>query len=245
MSILELRPDACFRLDKCECGTEDWLQQSTNLCFGCRKGTTMTLTAITIQPPNVAAVQPHSAAFAEYLSDDSRGFVLHTDDDLQLAANIINDIKQRAAEVEAMRVTVTQPINQGLRAFNQFFKPFADTAARAREVWDAKIRAYTTRRDADRRAAEVALQEAIATQDAPRATAAIQAFVPPPKAAGLVLQDDWDFEEFNHDIVPTHLTVLDRRAVLAEIKRQVAEGVREPAIGGLRIYFKQQVKATG
>jgi hypothetical protein len=205
----------------------------------------MTLSAITIQPPNSDAIQPHSQAFAEYLSDESIAFILQTDEDLQLATDIINDIKQRMAAVESIRVSVTGPLNQALRTYNGFFKPFSGSGEQAREVWDGKIRAFADKREAARRLAETALQRAIETQDAAKATAAIQSLQTTPRATGLVLQDDWAFEEFNHDIVPTSLTVLDPVAVRAEIKRQVAEGVTEPAIPGLKIVKRQVVKATG
>jgi len=213
------------------------------------------LTAITVQPPNAESLRPHSEVLAEYTSPDSRKLVLNSDEDLQLATDIINDIKTRAAQVEALRVSVTQPINQGLRAFNAFFKPFADSAEAAREMWDEKIRVFLAARETTRRAAEVALQQAITTQDAPAATAAIQAMQPAPRASGLAVQDAWDFEEKNHDIVPTSLTVLDRRLVATEIKRQIEEtrvaaggtlpANWEPAIPGLKVFKRQIVKATG
>jgi len=242
-SDLELNNYHSYALGPCACGAE-WVHATSRLCFDCRKGTPMTLTALTIQPPNVAAVQPHSQTFAEYLSRESRSFIIQTDEDLQLATNIINDIKARMDQVQAMRVAVTQPINQGLRTFNAFFKPFTDAGQQARELFNGKIRDYTALLEEQRRLGEVALQEAIATQDAAQATAAIQALRPAPKAVGLILQDAWAFEEFNHDIVPTQLTLLDPLAVQAEIKRQLAEGVAEPAIPGLKVFKRQVVKTT-
>lgn len=183
--------------------------------------------------------------FAEYLSEESRAITLETDDDLQLATHIINDIKQRLDALEAIRQAVSLPISQGLERYNSLFRPRKKQGQEAREVWDAKIRAFVNAREVARRTAEAALQMAIETQDAPAATVAIASFQPAPKAAGLILQEGWDFEERNHDIVPASLTVTDRTKVAAEIKRQLGEGVAEPAVPGLRIFKKQIVKATG
>jgi hypothetical protein len=247
LSILALRPDACFYFGRCTCGADDWLQESTGLCYKCRIGgrnEPMSKDLI-VKAPDEAAVRPHSTAFADYLAPEARAMVLADDDDLRFAVGVINDIMARLGELEAARVAVTQPINAGLRAFNGFFaQPKADGAA-SREVWDTKIRVYHQAQATKRAADERALAAAIAVQDEPAAARAVMALVPAPKTVGLAVQDAWTFEEFNHGIVPTQFTVLDGAAVRAEIKRQVAEGVLEPAIPGLRITKTQIVKAVG
>lgn len=204
----------------------------------------MTQTLV-VQPPNPETVQPHSMTFAQYLSPEARAMVLHDDEDLAVAASIINDIKTRTAEIEAARVSVTQPINQGLRAFNAFFAPAKAAAAAARELWDTKIRIYHTAQQAKRLANEAALAAAVAAQDEPAAAQAVMALVPAPRVQGLAVVPAWDYEERNHDIVPTSLTRLDARLVGIEIGRQLAEGVAEPAIPGLRVFRRDIVKAVG
>lgn len=237
-------PFTSARYGTCSCSREDWLLIASGLCFECRKERKVKPSAaLTLAPP--AELTPASEAIASYISPDAQATVLNTDEDLQTATFIINDIKQHEARMEAIRTSVSQPLNQALRTYNSFFKGFQESAGAARRLWDDKIRAFAARREEARRAAEAALQEAIVAQDAHQATAAIQAIQPAPRATGLALVDAWDFEEFNHDIVPTSLTVLDRRLVMAEIKRQIAEGVPEPAIAGLKVFRRPVVKATG
>ncbi len=196
-----------------------------------------------LAPP--AELAPTSQVFAELLTPESRAFVLVTDDDLQLAVDIINDVKHRMAALTALKQSVTKPLLAGIEQYRSFFRPAEKAGEDARTEWDGKIRIFHNSREMARRLAEKALQEAIIAQDAPKATAAIQAFQPAPQASGLVIQDAWDFEESNHSIVPTQFTVVDRKAVLAEVKRQVGEGVLNPAIPGIKVFKKQIIKGTG
>lgn len=201
------------------------------------------MTQMQLVPPT--ELRPTSEALAEYLSPEAHALTLHDDQDLAIAASVINDIKERVKRLDELEKSVTRPILEGVNHYRDLFRPAKGAAALARTLWDGKIRAFADRQAEAQRQAEAALQEAITTQNAPAATAAIQAFVEPPKAAGLVIQDGWDFEEKNHDIVPASLTILNPAAVRAELKRQLDEGAPEPAIAGLRIFKKQIVKAIG
>jgi hypothetical protein len=253
LSVAALSPSTSFRFGTCPapCGREDWLQLSTNLCFNCRKETAMSNKMIKVEATYLgplaapAELAPYSTRLAEYLAPESRAMELANDEDLQLATNIINDIKHGLDDLEAIRQTVSLPISQGLDRYNALFRPAKKQAQEARELWNDKIRTFLDRREAAQRAAEAALQQAITTQNAPAATAAIVALKPAPKAAGLGLQEAWAFEEFNHDIVPTSLTITDPKLVKAEIDRQLAAGETQPAISGMRIFKRPVIKATG
>ncbi len=241
MSILVARPDACFRYGTCVCGREDWLRSDNDLCYWCIRGDGMS-TAMVTRTQVEDEIKPHGVALAEYLSPDARAMTIDDEEELQLVANIINDIKARAKDLEIKEKAVTAPILAGVEVYRSMFRPLRKGFDEARAVFDAMVRDYARRRQETSRAAEIALAAAVASQDEPAAAAAITALVPAAKTVGLVVQDAWDFEEFNHDIVPTSLTVLSRAAVLAEIKRQ---GTNEPAIPGLRIFRREIVKATG
>lgn len=244
MSILELRPDACFRFAYCAgCKTLDWLRSDNNLCYDCRRKEMDMTQQMTVVPP--AELRPTSEALAEYLSPEAQALVLSDDQDLALAASIINDIKQRAKVLEELEKSVTRPILEGVNRYRDLFREPKRKAVEARVLWDGKIRTFADRQAEAQQAAEAALQEAITTENAPAATAAIQAFVQAPAAPGLIIQDGWDFEERNHDIVPSSLTATVPGLVRVEIKRQLDQGVLEPAIPGLRVFRKQTIKATG
>ncbi len=242
MSVLAARPDACFRYGACVCGREDWLRSDNDLCYWCIRGDGMS-TAIT-RTQVEDEIKPHGEALAEYLSPDARGMTIDDEEELQLVANIINDIKARAKDLETREKAVTAPILAGVEVYRSMFRPLRQGYAEARAIFDSMVRDYAQRRAARNQANEAALAAAVEAQDEPAAASAINALIPVAKTAGLVVQDAWDFEEFNHDIVPTSLTVLSRAAVLAEIKRQVAYG-ETPAIPGLRIFKREVVKAVG
>ncbi len=246
MSILAARPDACFRYGACVCGREDWLRSDNDLCYWCIRGDGMTTTALATREIE-DEIKPHGVALAEYLCPATRAMTIDDEEELQLVANIINDIKARAKDLETREKAVTAPILAGVEVYRSMFRPLRKGFDEARAVFDAMVRDYARRRAVLTQAAEVALAAAVAAQDEPAAASAINALIPAAKTVGLVVQDAWDFEIRNIDIVPTSLTVttVDRNAVLAEVKRQVASGVQEPLIGGLRIFKREIVKAVG
>lgn len=202
----------------------------------------MTQAMIVYAPPR--ELEPTAQVLAEYLSPEARDMVLTDDGDLAVATDIINDIKHRAKALDELEKSVTRPINEGLQRYRDLFRPAKQAATAARALWDDKIRQFLARRANAALQAEADLQAAIVSEDGPAAAAAVLALVEPTETRGIGVQDSWTFEERNHDLVPTSLTLLNAVAVRSEIKRQVAEGVTEPAIPGLTITRRAIIRAT-
>lgn len=206
--------------------------------------------AMTIQPPDgiieaefEEKARPHRETLNGYV--ELREWELATDEDLQLATHGINEIRHIDKELEEAEKSLTAPILLGVNRIRALCRPDRDLARKARALMDDKIRAYLTARALRVAAAERQLEAAVKAQDHKAAVKALAITAPAPKVQGLITQEAWDYEEFNHSIVPTELTQTVPSLVLAEIDRQVREGCQYPAIGGCKVFKKTIVKGTG
>ena len=187
--------------------------------------------------------RPHREAIQEYLSLSD--WVLTDDEDLRLAAEAMNDIRHRADALKTLRESATKPLLAALATIRGWFKSDEDLAADARKMVNEKIAAYVSSKKQLSAAAAGLLTAAVEAQDPEAAQEAIDAMQAAPKVEGLTTYEEWDFEEFNHSIVPTELTAYVPKLVRAEIKRQVAEKCFHPSIAGFRITKRVVVKGTG
>lgn len=205
------------------------------------------LAKVTAQDPQTAEViKSHTAALAEYSSPEAYSFVLVDDADLEIAAGIINDLKVRQADVKAKKEEGTKPAAETLRVIRGWWSPLEKGLEECGKRWRDMVRDALARRALESKAVNVALQAALDEGDTEEVSAIIQAAPPAAtKIAGLTIVTDWDWEEFRHELVPAQFTVTSPQLVLAEIRRQVDEGVTEPCIGGMRIFRHDQVKGTG
>lgn len=201
----------------------------------------MTVALATFEPePEATALD---ASIDEYLGLGD--WVVESDEDLQIAADAINDIKNANKRYDAIEKSATEGLVRSLAVIRGWFRPRRVKGEQARQLFDEKVRAYATTKALRVANAEVALTAAVAAQDASAASAALAVLAPAEKTEGLGLEENWEYEEFNHSIVPSGLTVLAGAAVVkAEIKRQRKEGIAQPAIPGLRIFRRDIVKAT-
>lgn len=170
---------------------------------------------------------------------------LTSNDELQVAAQIINDIRDRKRKVEAIMRTVTEPLNTALRQVRAWFAPTLAEAEAARALADQRIIDYGRAEEAARKAGRAALTTAIKAGNKAAASVAIEQIQPQAKAEGVSTYKAWDFEELNHDIVPTQFTMLDTAEVRKEMNAQVKSGANPPAISGIRFFQVDRVRGTG
>lgn len=183
---------------------------------------------------------------------------------LEWATALLGEIARAQRAAEARRVFFVKPLNDHVRAINDFFKLLAAPLVEADHTLRRKVLDYRkaeqeraaterARLEAERTAAEAGAQRALKESadnrsDALRiaadeATAAMLRIVSPPAATVKTVLGTttarriWDYEVTNLAEVPLEYHMVDAEAVRAAIRR----GVRE--IPGVRI-FEREVLAV-
>lgn len=179
----------------------------------------------------------HAEAVAEYLSPETAALEVTDADELTCAMGILKDIRQRRREIESVLKSATEPLMQGLSTIRAWFKPDLVRCKEADELWEGKIRSFHEAASRARAGAARELQAAVDAGDKTAAKAALVRAQPAPRSEVGTVFEVWDFEEQNHEIVPTQFTILDTVAVRAEMQRQLREeNVAAPAVAGIRFF---------
>jgi|SRR5882672_4014739 len=190
------------------------------------------------------AIQPTTTRLADYTSADAVLFEVKSQADLALATEAINDLKHIAKELELHKQSVTGPIQKGLNTVRSWFSVHEKQVAGARALWDSKIVTYLKAVREEQAQIRVEAQAAIARKDVEAAKEAIVRFEPPPKAVGLSVKDEWDFEVVDITKINPRYTIVSFVEVRAEMRRQVKQGV-DPELEGIRFFKRNVVRATG
>lgn len=174
----------------------------------------------------------------DYL-DEIESMTIEDQDDLELAAEALAEVKGKVKLLEGTRTSATKPLNESLKIIRGWFRPALDVLTKAekalkRKISEAHQRAYEKR--------QVALSEAgTASQEGDADGAAIAmrnasaAELQP--IDGLQLRQKYSFEVTDFDAVPRkYLGVVDQE-VLAAIR--AAEGDIE--IPGIKVILDTTV----
>lgn len=90
----------------------------------------------------------------------AEGWSITDDETYALAADELTAIKSKQKALEDMRTSITGPMNQALKAVNAVFKSPAELLERAERLIKGHMIAYADKREAERRAAELAARRA-------------------------------------------------------------------------------------
>lgn len=213
---------------------------------------------IVLDPAVIAPVQ----GTIKVLLAQSRALVIRSEEDLDVAGGLLQEIKARFNEAEGLRKSLTAPVNLHLKKLNGMFKPLTEalTAAEAglkKQILDFRTRqqdiaaeqaervrqeqARMAMADASRRAeaAETAEEARSIRAEAVDQVKAIQtadAYVAPPaRAAGVSVRTLWDWEVVDLAQVPIEFIEVDGAA----IRKAIAAGVR--SIPGVKIFQRESV----
>lgn len=85
------------------------------------------------------AVMTRSASSALRMAQT---FVISTDDDYSMAAEELKSVKGKINRMEAMRTSITGPMNKALKAVNDLFRGPAETLAGTESAWKTTMLAY-------------------------------------------------------------------------------------------------------
>lgn len=163
-------------------------------------------------------------------------FEIRTPDQLELAREVIREIKGKWRELEDRRKDITAPLNASLKSVNDLFRPALSYYATCEQRLKGKLAAAIARFEAEQRAA---LERVNALSAAGQTDEARDALLNLPEAqgapAGVSVRAILDFELEDESLVPREYLSVDA----AKVKRALQEGVRH--IPGIRVYERSSV----
>lgn len=74
--------------------------------------------------------------------EEIRSFEITCDEDQEVAADVLRDVKARYKAVEERRKSITQPLNTALREVNKLFKPLTTALLESERMLKGKIADY-------------------------------------------------------------------------------------------------------
>jgi hypothetical protein len=232
------------------CGVQSpevWLLASNNLCLTCRNQGNMTTKAIVVHEAQEIetkqSVDLHKASFEE-LKTGASMFVLATQEDLETASEVVNEIASRLKTIDAEEKAATAPILAGIAKIRSWFAPARKAGDEALALWKAMILKSNEERRKTAAAATVKVQLAIAAGDSRTAALAHREVNPPEPVKGLQTRKVWQFTVINKGMLPAEYLVPNETAIRAEMRAQIAKG-GEPVIPGVKFEQVESLAATG
>jgi len=151
--------------------------------------------------------------------------------DLEFAGSLLVGIKTKLKDLEAKRTSVTGPINAGLKALNDLFRPAKEHFEAGEKALKGKIAAYTVQA----KAAAVLALPAVAAGDAP-----LTALAPVVAPAGVSVTEAWDYEIVDEALVPRQFCSPDD----AKIKGCFTDPIHglTPSLPGVRFFKTGKVR---
>jgi hypothetical protein len=182
----------------------------------------------------VVAKQEEAIEILEGFQD----FEIEDDDDYEVVAEGVKEVKRIAKDIDARRKKVTAPLNAALAEFRSWYKPALDLLERTEMVLKGKLGVYERLQEARSREAMEAAAAAAREGDFDGAHEASKGIVSAPSVKGVTIVRYWDYEIEDISKVPRRYLCLDHSAVKIYIK---AAGKEEPApIPGLRFVSKDR-----
>lgn len=203
-------------------------------------------------PTDAAEAAKQEEEGAIVLLSTAQSLVIQSAGEYEQAVKFRDMAKKREREIEARRVAITGPINAGLKAVNDMFRPARETCKSAVAVVDDGCRGYlrevqrrqqeeVRRAQAERQKqlledAERAAKVAEAEGDAAKADRIIEAaFLPEqaprpvaiateaaPKVAGHSVRTTWDYRVTDPTIVPREYLMLNDKMLAAKARTEKA-----------------------
>lgn len=207
----------------------------------------------------------HDAAELINLVDVMR---VETEEENELAADTVKAIKEKISSAEALRKSLVGPINDHVKSINAAFRKVTEPLERAMSKLKAKmvvyIEAETVRRRAEaeakrrleeeealkkaealEKAGETEAADAYLEKEAGRQERAEKRAAAKPTTRGLAStaygRKVWAFEIVDQSAIPREYLDVNSTRILAEIRRQAAEGKGQPTIPGIRAFQRSEV----
>lgn len=231
-----------------ECGLVGWVDVNNHsktfgLCMTCRGvGGNMTTQAMVLKQEDRTELAREKIDAAEAL-DTIRTFAITTREDLDMASEILLDVKGKLKWLEEKRLSITRPINEGLDAIRSLFRAPEAHYAECEKALKGKIAAYHAEQVARNQAAMAAAAAANLNGDRAGVTAALSVVGTPDKAAGVSVREAWDFEVVNEQLVPREYLLVDHVRIRKDMQHSASQDGSPMPIPGVRFFTKAVVTA--
>lgn len=163
-----------------------------------------------------------SGVEASSMAEFVRSAMIEDEDSYTGGVEIVAKIKTTYKRIEAVRVSIVDPIRKAMDAANGFFKPHLANLLTAEQEMKGKLIRYTqevaAKKAADLAAAAKAVEKAktpaAQVKAAERVMAAIET-PPPPKVEGMAMRTIWSGEVTDAALLPREYMIPDLKALLA------------------------------
>jgi hypothetical protein len=179
----------------------------------------------------LATVAHESAAILEV-------FEIRDDEDRNLLAESLKEISAQKRQLEALRKTITRPMDDAKKRVMSLFRTPIERLDRVTREQKKALLAYDKKREEQRQQAPGLAAQLHLDGDAEGARTAIQLAAVPEKAKGVSVARVLRVEVVDIDQVPDEYVIktLDKKAALAV-------GKKGGEIPGLKFYHEEQVRA--
>lgn len=187
-----------------------------------------------------------AAQMAECLLNEIKGiesvpFVIQNDEDYELATTMLTDAKKQIKEIERRRKTVTQPLDQALRAFRALYRPTLKVYESIEQLLKKKISDYTLEKRRQEEEAMRQMAEASREGDFAKALAVSDALKKAPVAKGVTVTEEWTYEVTDLSKVPREWLTLNHAAMVSYVQKAKPE--KPEPVAGIRFFKKGKVIA--
>jgi hypothetical protein len=208
--------------------------------------------------PDLASKPEVKALIAQTDSilSEAESYQVVTADDYSASAEVLKRIKGHQRKLEETEMSITRPINEGLKAIRDLFRSPRERAAKAESLVKRAMIAFSDeqeriRREEQRRADEAARKEQERLQQQAAKAAAsgktekaagleerAAAVVAPivhretPKVAGINTRAVWKFSIVDEKQIPREFLMVDE----SKIRKHVANMKGDTSIAGVRVY---------
>lgn len=230
-------------------GEQVWLLESDHKCAMCR-GYGDSVKELAIVKAEVIEGQleaERAKGHVEALEEMRQGaalFVIETQEDLETASEIVNEISARLKTLEAEEKAATKPILEGVARVRSWFAPARKTGEEALGAWKRLILKSNEERRLKAAEAAAKVQIAIAAGDSRTAAVLHRQVQPPEPVKGLQSRKVWAFKVVNQGLLTAEYLVPNENAIRAEMRAQIAKG-QEPVIPGVKFEQVESLAATG
>lgn len=197
--------------------------------------------AIVVQPETQQGDLQEELAHASDVLATINSFSIDAAEDLDLANELLAEVKQRNAFLEDKKQAATAPLTKSLHEIRSWFRPAQDYYAKCERELKDKVAAYFVRREQENRAALVAASEAVAAGDSEAVTAAIEGIDTGTAPRGMSVRETWDFEVDDLEALPVAYRLPDTAKIRKTLFAALSSQGEPPGIPGVRFYRKTSV----
>lgn len=162
-----------------------------------------------------------------------KAFEINSLEDQEFAVDLIRELKVKHDGLEAVRTSITKPMNEALNAVNALFRPARQLLEEGEKILKQKISVYVAAREKENR---LALQAAAEAQTVEEASAAISEVEVGGKVRGMSTSYKWRAEVFRPEMVPNEFLSPDMNKIEASMKASVEVSGEPMPIPGVRFH---------